>query len=111
MDKNSFNDKVYALVALIPPGKVMTYGQIRRLLRTPYSPLMVGYAMSAAPPTRNLPCHRVVNRLGQMAPGLIFGGEDRQRALLLAEGVPFLPDGRIDLAKALYRPDDLDGEE
>lgn len=97
---SGFFTQVHALVAKIPPGKVMTYGQIAQWLDSPYSAKLVGFAMSAAPD--GLPCHRVVNRKGEMAGGLLFGGAAAQRGLLEAEGVPFLPDGRIDLDKARY---------
>ena len=80
----------------------MTYGQIAGLLSGGYSARFVGFAVSAAPP--GLPCHRVINRKGEMAGGLVFGGEEAQRRMLLSEGVPFLPDGRVDLAKARYEP-------
>lgn len=97
-----FFAQVHALVAGIPPGKVMTYGQIARVLNSPYSAKLVGFAMSAAPGDAGLPCHRVVNRKGEMAGGMHFGGAAAQRALLEAEGVTFLDDGTIDLDKALY---------
>lgn len=96
---------IHRLVGEIPPGKVMTYGQIARLLEGGYSPKLVGFAMHSAPD--GLPCHRVVNRLGEMAGRGMFGGEDAQRALLMSEGVPFFDNGRIDLEKALYEPDFL----
>ena len=102
MTKTNFFDQVYALVERIPPGKVMTYGRIAACLESPYSAKVVGYAMSSAPAGRDLPCHRVVNRLGEMAGGLIFGGASRQRAMLESEGIPFRPDGRIDLEQALW---------
>ena len=61
--------------------------------------------MNAAPHEAGLPCHRVVNRLGEMAPGFAFGGQERQRALLEAEGAPFLPDGRVDVDSARFEPE------
>lgn len=105
--KGNFFTLVYDLVETIPAGKVMTYGQIAKRLGGFYSGRTVGFAMRAAPEKRNLPCHRVVNRLGEMAPGLIFGGAGVQRKRLKKEGVKFLPDGRIDLKKSLLQfPDE-----
>ena len=46
-----------------------------------------------------IPCHRVVFADGSLAKGFAFGGEGVQRAMLEAEGVEFLPDGRVDMAK------------
>jgi methylated-DNA-protein-cysteine methyltransferase related protein len=60
----------------------------------------VGWAMKAAP--SKLPCHRVVNRLGEMAPGYIFGSKELQRDILESEGITFLENGCIDLKKYLW---------
>ena len=57
---SQFFSRVYALVATIPPGKVMTYGQIAEVLDNVCSARYVGYAMHSAPKDMNLPCHRVI---------------------------------------------------
>lgn len=44
-----------------------------------------------------IPCHRVVFRNGSICSGYAFGGPEVQRRLLEAEGVSFLPDGRVDM--------------
>lgn len=103
MPKQNFFKKVHALVAIIPPGKVMTYGQIAQVLGAVYSARFVGFAMHAAP--KHLPCHRVVNQLGKMAEGPMFGGKEAQRELLQKEGVPFLPNGCINLELAKFLPE------
>lgn len=102
-EKKGFFQRVYDLVALIPEGKVMTYGQIAKRLGGFYSGRTVGFAMRAAPAERNLPCHRVVNKQGDMAPGYCFGGAERQRRLLKKEGVRFHRDGKINMDKSLLR--------
>lgn len=94
---------MYDVVAAIPRGKVMTYGQIAKCLGGYYSGRTVGFAMCAAPSERKLPCHRVVNKKGEMAPGHCFGGAAVQRSLLKREGVKFKPDGRIDLEASLLQ--------
>jgi methylated-DNA-protein-cysteine methyltransferase-like protein len=100
---SSFFDRVYDIVKGIPRGKVMTYGEIAALLGSPRGARTVGWAMQAAPKGLKLPCHRVVNRLGEMAPGEIFGGSEVQRAMLEAEGVVFGQDGRIVMGKCLWK--------
>ena len=102
--QNSFFERVYALTTTIPPGRVTTYGLIAAALGGVCSAKIVGYAMRSAPDDRNVPCHRVVNRLGEPAPGNAFGGVGRQRRLLEAEDVPFTPEGRVDLSACLFRP-------
>jgi len=103
MTASGFFQQVHALVAQIPPGKVMTYGQIAEVLDNVCSARYVGYAMHGAP--EGLPCHRVLNRLGEMAPGMMFGGAEAQAARLRAEGVTFKPNGRVDLAASRFTPD------
>ena len=88
---------IYAVVAQIPPGKVASYGQIARLLGRPRGARLVGYAMASAPNDQGLPCHRVLRKDGSLSPGDVFGGAGIQRAMLEAEGVGFLPDGRVDM--------------
>lgn len=63
---------------------------------------MVGQALHKNPYFGDVPCHRVVNRNGEITSGFAFGGLDEQRRLLEAEGVVFSEDGRIDLNKYLW---------
>ena len=87
----NFDAEVYEVVAQIPAGRVVTYGQIARLVGMPGYARRVGRALAQAPP--GLPCHRVVNAAGRTAPGWT-----EQRELLEAEGVRFRPNGCADLA-------------
>jgi methylated-DNA-protein-cysteine methyltransferase related protein len=92
--------RVHAWVARIPRGRVATYGQLSELIDGRLTPVGVGWALRAA--TTDLPWHRVVNAQG----GISTDGETpgRQRALLVAEGVRFLPDGRIDMVRHQWQP-------
>ena len=98
----AFAEQVYEAVARIPRGKVATYGQIAAQVGDTLAGREGGHIMSCAPSGRNLPCHRVVNRTGALAPDYAFGGQEKQRALLEAEGVTFLADGRIDMTLHLW---------
>ena len=95
---NTF-EKIYEVVKSIPKGKVATYGQVALLAGNPRWARVVGYALHVNPEPGIIPCHRVVNREGKVAPGFAFGGEGVQRQLLQTEGVVFESDGRIDLSK------------
>ena len=63
---------------------------------------VVGYALHANPEPGVIPCHRVVNRFGEVSPAFAFGGKNEQIGLLEAEGVP-CPDGRVDLETYQWR--------
>ena len=95
-------ERIYAVVQQIPCGKVATYGMVAQLAGNPRWARVVGYALHANPAPGVIPCHRVVNREGRLAPGFAFGGQDRQRELLAAEGVQFGADGCVLLSEYLW---------
>lgn len=97
----SFYDRVYEVVKKIPEGKVATYGQIAAALGSPKASRAVGYALHFNPSPGIIPCHRVVNRCGRLAPAFAFGGIDVQKSLLGAEGVEVEGDYTVDLDKYL----------
>lgn len=99
-----FYESVYAQVALIPMGRVCTYGKIAELAGYPKASREVGLAMSRADEP-GLPYHRVVNKNGTLAPNHAFGSKALQRGLLQGEGVAFLDDDHIDMEKHTW-PDD-----
>jgi methylated-DNA-protein-cysteine methyltransferase related protein len=102
-----FFSGVYKLVAQIPEGNVATYGQIAALLGNPLAARAVGDAMRRVPDYVDIPCHRVVNRKGEMSPAYVFGGSEKQREILEKEGVFFKEDGCIDMRKCLWRLDSM----
>ncbi|MDO4608763.1 MAG: MGMT family protein [Clostridia bacterium] len=92
-------EKIYEVVLKIPRGRVATYGQVARMAGNPRWARVVGYALHVNPAFGLIPCHRVVNREGYVAPGFAFGGEGVQRAMLEDEGIEFQADGSINLDK------------
>lgn len=100
-EPGAFFAGVYRLVGRIPPGKVATYGQIALLLGRPHAARQVGWAMRRCPDA--LPWQRVVRADGSIAGG---GHAELRRARLKAEGVPFLPDGRVDMERCLWGGED-----
>src|SRR5262244_1497460 len=99
-------EKIYKLVIRIPRGRVMTYGQIARLLEERYSPRLVGWAMHATPKDgRNIPWHRVLNSQGGISTGRIILHEPNlQRLMLEAEDVVFDHRGHCDLSVYQWSP-------
>lgn len=96
--ENGVFEKIYDIVRQIPKGKVATYGQVAALAGNRRWARVVGYALHVNPDPEHIPCHRVVNRLGEVSEAFAFGGENRQIQLLEAEGVGFV-DGKVDLIK------------
>ena len=97
-----FLNAVYDIVEQIPYGKVATYGQVGDKAGYRNAAREVGHAMSHAPSKRDLPCHRVVNKLGTLSPDHAFGGQEKQRNMLAQEGVTFTKDGRINMERHLW---------
>lgn len=95
-------EEVYLVVGKIPHGKVTTYGAIAKKLGLKDSRI-IGWALHR---NRNpqIPCHRVVNRQGKLAPGYVFGGAKKQKEKLKQEGVRFLKNGRVDLRSHFWKP-------
>lgn len=98
----NFFDKVYNTVRQIPKGKVATYGQIAAMCGNPRAARIVGSALHQNPEPIVIPCHRVVNRFGGLAPEFAFGGKQVQRKLLESEGVAVSDDFTVDLSIYLW---------
>ena len=93
---------IYEQVKRIPRGKVATYGQIAMLAGNPRWARAVGYALHANPDPDGIPCYRVLNRFGGLAPAFAFGGAEKQAELLRADGIEVREDGTVDLEKYLW---------
>jgi methylated-DNA-protein-cysteine methyltransferase related protein len=96
----SFREKVYSLARTIPPGKVMTYGQLAALAGSPKAARAVGMCMSQNLDNKTIPCHRVVASNGKLT-GFAFGGISAKKRLLEKEGVQFIGD-RVNLSEFLW---------
>ena len=106
----SFYDRVYEAVMTVPKGKVATYGQIAGMCGSPHASRAVGYALHCNPRPGIIPCHRIVNREGRLAPAFAFGGQEVQAELLMKEGVELMKEGvevrddfTVDLERYRYR--------
>jgi methylated-DNA-protein-cysteine methyltransferase-like protein len=88
-----FFQRVYAFLAQVPAGRVVTYGQIASVLGDPRQARVVGWAIEACP--EGLPWYRVVNASGGLSTNPRYG--NLQQNLLEDEGVCVGPGGRVDL--------------
>jgi methylated-DNA-protein-cysteine methyltransferase-like protein len=96
-----FRERVEALVAQIPRGRVMTYGQLAALCGNARAARIVGGIAHFGNP--GLPWQRVVNKQGGLASGYP-GGRNGHRQVLEAEGVRVSDDFKVEVGKLLWNP-------
>ena len=93
-----FNKKCYKLISNIPKGKVSTYKQIAKALKT-NAYRAVGNAMAKNPNLISVPCHRVIHSNGSV--GGYALGTDKKIKLLKKEGVS-ISNGKVTNYKKIY---------
>lgn len=96
-----FADRVYEYVAMIPRGRVMTYGQLAALCGSPRAARMVGGVAHFGP--EDLPWHRVVNKHGGLASSFP-GGRTEHAERLKGEGVMISEELTVNINLLLYNP-------
>jgi len=94
---------IYDLVRKIPPGKVTTYGHIASAIGNRGWSRMVGYALHGVTES-DIPCHRVVNRNGELSGSTHFSTPTMMRELLEAEEIEFISCS-VNLKKHLWIPE------
>ncbi|MGB3851525.1 MAG: MGMT family protein [Tunicatimonas sp.] len=99
----SFFEDVYAVVRLVPQGRVTTYGAIAHYLGSRGSARMVGWAMNQAH-GKDVPAQRVVNRAGLLTGKHHFGAPHQMQQLLEAEGVTVHNDRVQDFEELFWDP-------
>jgi len=100
-----FSERVYALVRLVPRGRVVSYGGAAALLGQPRAARGVGGALSALPDDSDVPWWRVINRNGEISIKGPIHGAALQRMLLEREDIRFSPAGRVDWAEFGWAPE------
>lgn len=101
----NFSDQVYQLIRKIPPGKVMTYGQVAELVGSPGAARAVGMCMKTNPDAPRTPCHRVVASDGSLTGYSAGEGLSTKKQMLIKEGVIF-KGKKVDLKKSQYAIDE-----
>lgn len=97
-----YRERVYRIVRRIPPGRVMTYGQIAYMLGEGYTPRTVGFVMHGS--NDETSWHRVINSQGRCSTGRVVLPADKQQRMLQHEGVQFDKHGRCELETYLWKP-------
>lgn len=99
-----FTAEVIRLIKSIPKGKVATYGQIASMSGLFLDVRRVSWILHSCSHKEGLPWHRVVNQKGAISlkPG---AGYEKQKNLLIEEGISFEKNDRIDLNRFLWNPE------
>ena len=91
--------QILEVVALIPYGKVASYGQIAQLAGLPKHARLVGYVLKHLDRESDLPWHRVINAQGKISTSRLNArGENIQQMKLLEEDVVVVA-GKVSLKK------------
>lgn len=103
MQEQNFFDKVYEVAQQIPYGRVTSYGAIAKYLGAARSARMVGWAMNNAF-GKDIPAHRVVNRVGVLTGKHHFEGTNLMQQLLENEGLTIKDNQIVDFQKYFWDP-------
>lgn len=98
-DEPGIDERIWQVVALIPQGKVATYGDVAAQAGLPGAARRVGRALKRLPKGSRIPWHRVVNAQGQISLPAGSASQYTQRERLEAEGISFRGGKSLDLAQ------------
>jgi methylated-DNA-protein-cysteine methyltransferase-like protein len=100
-----FFAQVYAVVRLVPPGRVTSYGAIAKYIGSARSSRMVGWAMNGSHAVKpKVPAHRVVNRNGLLTGKHHFATEHDMQRLLEKENVIVKDDQVVEFKRLFWDP-------
>jgi methylated-DNA-protein-cysteine methyltransferase-like protein len=102
MTDPNFRERVEMIVAQIPPGRVMTYGDVAAVAGQAYAARVVGGIAHFGDP--DLSWQRVVNRFGGLASGY-YGGKRGHQKDLEAEGVEIKDFRIVNFEELRWLPD------
>ncbi|AIR89634.1 MGMT family protein [Pseudomonas cremoricolorata] len=94
---------LYSVLGSVPPGQVVSYGQLAQLAGLGRAARWVGRTLGQLPNDTRLPWHRVLGANGRLSLPVGTPGGEEQRARLRAEGVNITHD-RVDMALHGWRP-------
>lgn len=106
----TFGDRVITAIALVPRGKVASYGQIAAIAGSPRAALMVGKILRTSSTELDLPWQRIINSRGLISIMNINHPAQQQAELLKSEGVIVErrdQDYWVDLKKFGWEPDKI----
>ena len=98
------NLRIWQVIAMIPEGKVSTYGDIAKHAGLAKAARRVGMALRGLPEDTRIPWHRVINSQGRISLPEGSASQYKQRERLESEGVVFKPNKSVDLRKYRWVP-------
>jgi methylated-DNA-protein-cysteine methyltransferase-like protein len=105
LKEHNFFEDVFAVVRLIPKGRVTNYGSIAKYFGTGLSSRMVGWAMNASHNAKpKVPAQRVVNRNGLLTGKFHFKTPTTMQELLEKEGVQVKNDKVVNFKEIFWDP-------
>lgn len=104
MPRDNYFEDVYAVVRLIPAGRVTSYGAIAEYLGMKGGARMVGWAMNGCHARNDVPAHRVLNKSGLLTGKHFFGSPTAMQERLEAEGIKVENDQVVELGKVFWSP-------
>lgn len=105
---DSFFQRVYEIVKLIPYGRVTSYGAIAKCIGSPGAAKMVGWAMNNSHTSKDyIPAHRVVNRNGLLTGKHHFNGNNEMQELLESENIEVVNNKVVNFEEVFWNPDEL----
>ncbi len=99
-----FRTAVLEVVARVPEGRLVSYGQVAALAGHPRRPRQVGMILRGLPEGTELPWQRVVNNQGYVPSKGRWWGAMVQIERLRAEGIEVDEAGNLDLARYRWNP-------
>jgi len=100
---NAFRDSVLRIVALVPAGRVVSYGQVATMAGYPRAARQVGWVLHGLPQGSKIPWQRVINTNGYIPSRGREYEAMKQIALLRGEDIEVDDDGNLDIER--YRWD------
>jgi len=100
----SIDHRIWQVIALIPEGKVATYGDIALHAGLPKAARRVGYSLRHLPKGTKIPWHRVINSQGRISLPEGSASQYTQRERLEAEGIVFRGNKSVDLGRFRWVP-------
>jgi len=94
--------QVYHALRQIPKGKISTYKDIAVFLGIPTKFRWVGRLLGENEDIEYFPCYKVVGINGKLTGYSASGGVSEKMKRLSADGVAFLPNGNVDMAKSRW---------